>query len=302
MRIDGGARSSSVNNLKQIGLAIQNHNDCNFCLPHNGGHTDPVELEAINFGWHNPNIRYSGTWATQILPFMEQDPLFRNVKLDAEDANEIPDWILDKANAKAWQVTVRNYNCAGRGRQGFKIDAADGNYPGVVTDYAINLFLNSPPTRFNSHGFALDGGLAVAPFHKIALQDLPTPAQTIIIGGKALPQILLTNDQARDGDEGIFSPGNYIADHAKTIVHSTGTGRGHWLDPKGNARPGDEFSGVPWMYCDEELRAAKPPNYLLAWGSPFKGGTLFCFCDGTVRMLNYDIRGTAEFAKMLYGK
>ncbi len=74
-------RRKTTNNLKQIGLAFQNHNDTNFCLPNNGGANDVETLKNVNYGWHNPNIRNSGTWATQILPFMEQDQIFSNVKI-----------------------------------------------------------------------------------------------------------------------------------------------------------------------------------------------------------------------------
>src|SRR5437870_13836498 len=67
---EAAARSSSTNNLKQIGLAFHQHNDVNNALPHNGGYTTTAEGATYNYGWHNPNVRYSGTWATMILPYM----------------------------------------------------------------------------------------------------------------------------------------------------------------------------------------------------------------------------------------
>jgi hypothetical protein len=301
------ARSQSTNNLKQIGLALQNHNDTNNCLPYNGGDIDPDKLKGINFGWHNSVIRDSGTWATQILPFMEQDPFWRNNKLNATAQDKIPDFLKNAANNNVWQVTIRNYLCPGRGRPGFKSSTAAGCYPGVVTDYAINTFINSPPAEFSPHGFALDGGVAVVGSSRETIQGIKDGASnTIIVGGKALPPSIAANNDAKDWDEGIFSPGNYTAAKEKSTLTSTGTGRGHVIDstpPKQdvNARP--EKGGVPWMYEDSELAAKKGeklPRYDLDWGSPFKEGVLFGFCDGTVRLIRYKSRGTVNFARMLY--
>src|SRR5437016_753887 len=69
---DRGNRTVNMNRLKRIGLACQNYNDTMFCLPHNGGANDADELKKVNYGWHDPSIRNSGTWATQILPFLQQ--------------------------------------------------------------------------------------------------------------------------------------------------------------------------------------------------------------------------------------
>src|SRR5207253_1584022 len=98
--------SKTTNNLKMIGLAFQNHNDTNNCLPNNGGANDEDGLKAVNYGWHSPNIRNSGTWATQILPFMEQDPLFRNNVLPATAISDLPEFLTKNNNNLFWQVEI----------------------------------------------------------------------------------------------------------------------------------------------------------------------------------------------------
>ena len=77
---EAAARSSSTNNLKQIGLAIHNFESNVSYLPCNGGYNDvtaPIPADH-GFGWHNPSKSASGTWATQILQYMEQPAFFSN--------------------------------------------------------------------------------------------------------------------------------------------------------------------------------------------------------------------------------
>jgi prepilin-type N-terminal cleavage/methylation domain-containing protein len=73
---EAAARTQCTNNLKQIGLAFHNHNDTFSFLPHGG------------YGWQYPPTytalgqpatgrdQYAG-WPFQILPFIEQDNLWR---------------------------------------------------------------------------------------------------------------------------------------------------------------------------------------------------------------------------------
>src|SRR5205809_6965813 len=58
-------RMSSGNNLKQIGIAFHNHNDTVGKLPYNGWRN-----AAVNGGTANPNVKDSGSWGYQILPFI----------------------------------------------------------------------------------------------------------------------------------------------------------------------------------------------------------------------------------------
>jgi len=247
---EAAARSSSTNNLKQIGLSFQNHNDTNFCLPNNGGCNDstttagnPANMLGINYGWHSPNARNSGTWATQILPFMEQDPLYRNVNLQAPvagsaTATTTPTWLTTAANNGFWQVTVKNYNCPGRGRSGFKSDTAATSRPGVVIDYALNWFINAAPTTYvqqNGQNAFASGAVATgsngdwaAYQSKMTVQGIQDgSSNTILVGGKAVPPAIAANNAATGGDEGIFSPGTWTISGTTKTLTSTGTARGH---------------------------------------------------------------------------
>jgi prepilin-type N-terminal cleavage/methylation domain-containing protein/prepilin-type processing-associated H-X9-DG protein len=66
-------RAKCANNLKQIGLAVQNHEHTFGYLPPNGA--------AALVGAPDPGITFSGH--ARLLPFIEQDGLYKLVNLDA---------------------------------------------------------------------------------------------------------------------------------------------------------------------------------------------------------------------------
>jgi type II secretory pathway pseudopilin PulG len=63
---EAAARMSCQNNLKQIGLALHNYHDSNGYFP--AGNV----YKPVGTTWN-----YYDTWAVSILPFLEQDNLFR---------------------------------------------------------------------------------------------------------------------------------------------------------------------------------------------------------------------------------
>jgi prepilin-type N-terminal cleavage/methylation domain-containing protein/prepilin-type processing-associated H-X9-DG protein len=66
---EAAARAKCANNLKQIGLALHNFHDVNGTFP--SGHK--VTYDGVNDG----STLYFWNWAIQILPYMEQQPLFQ---------------------------------------------------------------------------------------------------------------------------------------------------------------------------------------------------------------------------------
>lgn len=320
-------RAKSINNLKQVGLAFHNYHDAMASFPHNGGANTEGDLANVNYGWHSPNTRDSGTWATLILPYLEQDTLFKDCVFKGVAPPKLPEYPDDKL----WKAEVKTYLCAERGRAGFSTSRENGGFPGPVTDYAVNAFLNSPPQLYGgpgNDGFArgevkpgTNGDWAAANRKASFAGITDGTSNTIMLGQKALPgtrkaeapknspeesdcaPVPKDNDASGSGDEGIFSPGNWaIKDGVKTLT-STGTARGHVVVKSPPAQDVKEYpkdGGVPWMYEDSELAGATPPPYLTAWGGPFKEGVLFMFCDGSVHTLKYTMKGTVNFARILY--
>jgi prepilin-type N-terminal cleavage/methylation domain-containing protein len=313
---EAAARSSSTNNLKQIGLGFQTYNGDFNALPHNGGYngtgSPATAVNGNNYGWHHPNVSNSGTWATQILPYMEQDPLFRNNVIPATSITA-HGWFT-AANQPSWGVTVKNYNCPGRGRSGFK---TAGGWPGVVTDYAINQWVNAGPTSYNATSGFANGALTAgtngdwaAPNNKMTIQGIQDgSSNTILVGGKSVPPTIANDNTGAGGDQGIFSPGDWTEAPAGSVktLRTSGTARGHNPNtgaPSANqTAPGAVNAGFPWMFRDTELTSTAAAGYgrwIESFGGPFSGGVLFMWGDGTVRTVNYNQRGSNNFARMMY--
>jgi len=70
---EAARRTTCLNNMRQLGLAAQNFNASNMRFPTNGGNFNANTDDR--YGETFPSIE-SGSWALQLLPFMEQENLF----------------------------------------------------------------------------------------------------------------------------------------------------------------------------------------------------------------------------------
>jgi prepilin-type N-terminal cleavage/methylation domain-containing protein len=150
------ARMSSQNNLKQIGLGFHNHNDQVGYIPFNG-----------TWGtWGSPTVKDSGSWAYQVLPYIEQDNLYKTPNT---------------------QTAVKTYLCPGRGRTGVK---TSGTYNGSITDYSINVRLNS--TSGDTGGAN----------RRLTIQGISDgSSNTMLVGGNGIPTWHHNDNQANNWDE-----------------------------------------------------------------------------------------------------
>ena len=85
---EAARRSQCVNNLKQLGLAVQNYHDVNGCIPPSGVYptsfADPLGRAALNF-----------SMKARLLPYLEQTPIYNAINFsysaymynDGQDAN-----------------------------------------------------------------------------------------------------------------------------------------------------------------------------------------------------------------------
>ncbi|HZZ80371.1 MAG TPA: DUF1559 domain-containing protein [Gemmataceae bacterium] len=113
------ARTVSTNNLKQIGLAIHFFHDTHKRLPFNGSDASPPGLKEKYSKEAIGENKQSGSWAFQILPFIEQGPLFAKI---------------DRTHA------VHVFLCPIRGRPG--VEKSNGG--GAWSDYFLNTYINDP--------------------------------------------------------------------------------------------------------------------------------------------------------------
>jgi hypothetical protein len=117
---EAAARPNSTTNLKQLGLGALSFQDVNRHLPFNGS-DQPSPLDkntpySKNAVGNNPR---SGTWAFQMLPFIEQQALF---------------------TAPNRAFGVQTFLCPARARPA--VETTNGG--GAWTDYFYNNYLNDP--------------------------------------------------------------------------------------------------------------------------------------------------------------
>ena len=116
---EAARRAQCTNNLKQTGLALQNFHDARKALPE-GWLCDPAGNPPDNH--HSEEGRGWG-WASRILPYMEEDALFRThiePRIRATTANAIADLVA--ANPAAVQTVIPGFLCpsdAGAGKPTF---------------------------------------------------------------------------------------------------------------------------------------------------------------------------------------
>jgi prepilin-type N-terminal cleavage/methylation domain-containing protein len=95
-------RMKCSNNFKQIALGMHNYNDTNGELP-------PCVYVGPGVGWNDENNVGPG-WSIMILPYIEQDNLFRTPAIQASVTN-YSNWVLGKPggfNDQGWRNAIRN--------------------------------------------------------------------------------------------------------------------------------------------------------------------------------------------------
>jgi hypothetical protein len=144
-RVNGrNPRMDSINNLKQIGWAFLAYQDTYKAYPTNGTSTSYLYMGHKVGGNAIAGECFTGSWAFQILPFIDQVPLF---------------------NSKETTVGLSVYMCSGRGRPWVSTT-------GAWTDYMLNSWINDPVN-----------GLADVPDRKTTPQDITDGVSTTIFVG-----------------------------------------------------------------------------------------------------------------------
>jgi prepilin-type N-terminal cleavage/methylation domain-containing protein len=263
---EAAARISSANNLKQIGLACHNFHEANGRLPYAGDKTLP------SFGVASPNIKGSGGWGYQVLPYMEQENIYRLWDFTGVTQSGSEYYFAQLSESRHF-VKINSYLCPGRTRgKGYKTLGGSGDVKGgTVTDYAFNCRINYPATAAN---FYTDNTSVGHPDAGKTIQGIPDgSSNTILVGQKALdiPEHTLDTDVSHDSwDESIVQGGN------------GGTARiGH------NTTSHDQAGLNSYILIKDKSESTPKQNN--CFGGPFPNGVLFVMADGSVRTISYNI-------------
>ena len=131
---EGARRLQCSNNLLQVGLALRNYESAHGSLP--PGSVDP------NPPIQNRNQGYHFGWVVQILPYLEQEKVYRNFDFSVG--------VYDKKNANACSAPLAVMHCpstwGGRGGNSYAACHHDVEAPIDVDNNGV-LFANSHVTR-----------------------------------------------------------------------------------------------------------------------------------------------------------
>ena len=261
---ESARRIQCTNNLKQLGLAVQSHENAQGKYPSGGW----------GFQWYTDGDRgvgkkQPGGWPYAILPYIEQMQLFESQKGKSD---------AEKQDALMLLLTrpISLFNCTSRRSLGlypwqeneigfFPYNLDD--YPADVakTDYAINGGDNDP--QYGNIPMTLEqGDNPLFPWNDFSKAN-----------GICYLRSEVTTAQVVDGLSNTYCIGE------------------KWVRTSGGQDRGDDTS----MYCgfdkDNTRWTNLPPmhdNSQEGWdqfGSAHPGVCLFVFCDGSTRPMSYDI-------------
>jgi len=180
------ARTSSTNNLKQMGLAFHNFNDTYNYLPHPNGQQ--------NYGNPNDTFNYAGGWGFQILPFIEQDAYQKLMSNTVGNPGVLP--------PNGNNIVIKAFVEPGRGRPGCTSSGScNSGACGPMTDYAINVNVNG------GAGIGLvgccGGGGSQQKGNARTIQSLVDgSSNTILVGTKYVQITMYSYNSGNNWDEG----------------------------------------------------------------------------------------------------
>jgi prepilin-type N-terminal cleavage/methylation domain-containing protein/prepilin-type processing-associated H-X9-DG protein len=284
---EAAARTKCQNNLKQIGLAFHNHNDTLGRLPYNGWRN-----AAVNNGTANPGVQGSGSWGYQILPFIEQDNVYKLWTFYGGQATPLPPAPVEPTHPQAGEtrdlVKLSVFLCPSRNRgKGYKTTSGTGSaFPqqcrGPITDYAINDQINIPATNtFLTNGPGTNNSDRERTIQTI----MDGSSNVVLVAEKALRIPEHTDDSADNWDESIVQGG------------WGGTGR------RGNDNTANDATGEASFLL---IRDSQMPTTTQTcpicmnehFGGPHTAGVNMLFGDGAVRFVSFSI-APAELAAIL---
>jgi len=297
---EAAARAKCLNNLRQIGLALHSYEGVNQRFPPSCIITNP-HAEGSAYGIsYGDDIRVGPTgfgWGTLLLPFLEQDNLYRRFDLKE------PCWSPVNAAAARTKVAVFICPSATGGSDGFEVQkqGADNKHgvPIVLSNgstvffahshYVTNAGLNQPWGRSTAYCYDFDVPEPVPE---------PTGALFDVIDGPFYPNSKTTLAAVTDG----LSNTIFIGEHSSVLSNKTWVGVVPWAvtPPRLDLRPWPSDNNAatclvgahsgPDVHDHPQVIIHAPNNPFghtdEMWGEHSAPGCNVLFGDGSVRFVS----------------
>jgi prepilin-type N-terminal cleavage/methylation domain-containing protein/prepilin-type processing-associated H-X9-DG protein len=249
---DAAARAQCQNNLKQIGLALHNYHDQHRALPPAGN--------ALNeLGWH-----------VYILPFVENDNLYKQFNLTTKGA-----YTITPRRRELGQVRVGLYLCPSSPRE--RPDAT-GSHAGHLPEFEPPNASGAPP--YTTHYYGVLGPKGVNPATGQPYGLDPSGSH----GGFAQQGVFMKEQPTRltaikDGTSNTFAVGEM------SWVSNLGTRFRTWIRGCHNSTACSSARNVNIAINTPGIATFDD----MAFGSTHTGGTHFCMADGSVHFISETI-------------
>ena len=273
---EAAARLKCKNNLKQIGLALHNHHD-------QIGHFPAGYISGVGPGGPADDTGPGWGWAAQILPNLEQDNLYRSIRLDLD--------IKDPVNAAARITVLPVFRCPSDGADDlFYVDKLNDPKP----DYSTPLIQVAHANYVGIFGNP---------------EITPDPGYLLADSNRSLAHrgMFYRNSKVRIGDvtDGASST-LFIGERSSNLACATWTGAviGGQVPPKAPNTYGYSPEGAPVLVLGHTGSSAdnpphtpnSPVNHVDDFWSRHPQGVNLLFVDGSVRNINNSISPNAWWA------
>ena len=278
---EAARRNSCQNNIRQLSLA---------CLNHEGAHNRlPSGFTSID-GAANVSVDSFHTWASYILPYLEQGAVFGTIDFTIPAYRP---WELAGATRPdnaPWTFTQLDvYLCPSDQTRGIHTGAAEwfahGNYLANQGwgDWYQRTSQSTWEARLKVSGIDKQG-----PFQKVFSQEnRGTELKRITDGTSNTTMLGECRQYAGEDSRGVLFLGSAVYSHQRT-PNSASQDQLEWCaDASGTDDKLGELN--PSAPCTEQYRAARGP-WTQASRSQHAGGVNASFCDGRVVFVSDDVQ------------
>jgi len=248
---EAASRSRCQNNLKQIGIALHACHDAMGAFPGGGSNALPYGGGTATGSPPPYNSSQSGSWAFQILPYAEQDTVYKSININQVTGTPIPIYFCPSRRSPS--TYSNNANEAG------------------MDYYGNGLTQNNSSSPCGNTSVVYQGVFRPYCVGRITLTSIPDGTSNTIMVGEKNVALKALNAGTANSDKKSYSWG------------WDGGGSGNWDNSTSTGGSPTNIADLP-----TSNPASDGTHY---YGSSHTGLSLMLFGDGTVRAVRFNATG-----------